>query len=74
MISAQIRAQVAKIHSGSASSRNILIGSVQGAVATWSGDQHAICPNDFDSHGLTRSLPLPELTDRNAITYPCLCR
>src|SRR5215208_8538986 len=36
-------------------------------VSTGSGsdlvsDKHAIFPNDFDSHGLTRSLPLPVLT------------
>jgi len=41
-----------------------------GRVSTGSGsdlvsDQRAILSNDFDSHGLTRSLPLPVLTRPN---------
>jgi hypothetical protein len=47
---------------GFASKVGIALGqSVQGAVATWSVIRCDIS-QDFDSHHLTRSLPLPVLT------------
>jgi hypothetical protein len=52
------------------------IGSVQGAVATWSVIRMPYFLTILDSHGLTRSLPLPVLTrsKRQFLTFeakPC---
>src|SRR5215204_3651640 len=45
------------------------IGSVQGAVATWSVISMRYFLTIFDSHGFTRSLPLPVLTRSKCDSY-----
>ena len=45
------------------------IRSVQGAVATWSAISKHYFLTIFDSHGLTRSLPLPVLTRSKCDSY-----